>query len=211
MPHFGRSQLTKIAVLGVVAAIAAGALVWYNGRSDYADHPETILSGKQMFHFDSLADMTATSTVVVKARVEDVKVGRVVGAGSGDPMTLRAVSLAVLDVLAQQSPVGRPSTITLEEVGWDSSGKGLVQEGLTWSTVGDVGFFFLRRNESGAFDLVSTQGRILIYGDKLTPSEIDAPLGQQIASRAPNEVAAAIHQAARDVKAGRISSQQPRG
>lgn len=93
------------------------------------------MKGREVFHFESVAEMASTSTAVVHAEVVDVKPGRMVGdAESGGVDQAREVTLSV-DTSFRRPFVSAPSTIVLEEwgVGWErewlSGGKRHLERG----------------------------------------------------------------------------------
>lgn len=121
------------------------------------------MSGREVFDFDTVAEMASTSLAVVEAEVVQIAPGRSLGSEEeGGVDQARDVTLSV--TTSYKRPfVSAPSTIVMEEWGWDEDGHGYQVENVTWSEVGDKGFYFLTRNDMGArWRLVSTQGRALM-------------------------------------------------
>ncbi|MFD7067975.1 hypothetical protein ACFV97_12175 [Streptomyces sp. NPDC059913] len=121
------------------------------------------MSGREVFDFASVAEMASTSTAVVEAEVVDVQPGRTMGSEeAGGVDQARDVTLSVKTSFKRPF-VSAPSTIVLEEWGWDEEGRGYQVENVAWSKVGDKGFYFLSKSEAeGRWRLVNTQGRGLI-------------------------------------------------
>ncbi|WP_329623441.1 hypothetical protein OG357_25950 [Streptomyces sp. NBC_01255] len=156
-----------------VAAVVGGLAAWGSagggaGGSAAAAHrdaqPERIMSGREVFDFKSLGEMVATAPVIVKAEVVSVQPGRSIGsAEDGGIDQARDVTLSVTTSYKKYPAI--PLTIVMEEWGWDGDGNGYQVENLTWSQVGDKGFYFLERSDGAdRWQLVNTQGRALDKG-----------------------------------------------
>ncbi|MEV4877080.1 hypothetical protein [Streptomyces cyaneofuscatus] len=157
----------KVTVAVALAAAVAGVTAWSaTAQSETVARrdaqPERIMKGREVFHFKSVAEMASTSAAVVHAEVVDVKPGRIVGdAESGGADQAREVTLSV-DTSFRRPFVSAPSTIVLEEWGWDEKGNGYQVGNVAWSEVGDKGYYFLARTDDPSrWRLVSTQGRAL--------------------------------------------------
>ncbi|WP_143670006.1 hypothetical protein [Streptomyces sp. Ag109_G2-15] len=103
-----------------------------------------------------------TSPVIIRGTVQNTAPGRTVGsAEEGGTDQARNVTLRV-DAVMKKGGATIGSTLTLEEWGWDGSGNGYQMENLTWSQVGDTGYYFLTRDAVTLnWRYVSTQGRVL--------------------------------------------------
>ncbi|MEU1124472.1 hypothetical protein ABZ371_13115 [Streptomyces sp. NPDC005899] len=152
-----------------LTALAAGAALWGSGAAEgkAAVHRDTqaerIMSGREVFDFGSVAEMASTSLAVVEAEVVSIAPGRSLGSEEeGGVDQARDVTLSV--TTSYKRPlVSAPSTIVMEEWGWDEDGHGYQVENVTWSEVGDKGFYFLTWSDvEGRWQLVSTQGRALM-------------------------------------------------
>lgn len=160
----------------------------------------------EAYAFDDLATMAATSHVVIHAYVDSVQLGRVYG----DPdeavsFQVRNVNLAVDEVLASQNSA--PKEIILEEQGWTSEGDCYIQNGLTWSEVGQEGYYFLRRNvDADTYIHSSSQGRALIEGPTLAVPAPDTELEEVMEQLTPAQLEEEVRQADADVRAGRLES-----
>lgn len=163
--------MTAPAVAGVamsLAGLVAGAVLWGSGAAEgeTAVHrdaqAERVMSGREVFDFDTVAEMASTSLAVVQAEVVQIAPGRSLGSEEeGGVDQARDVTLSV--TASYKRPfVSAPSTIVMEEWGWDEDGHGYQVENVTWSKVGDNGFYFLTRDDvDDNWKLVSTQGRAL--------------------------------------------------
>lgn len=174
-----RSFTRKVTSAVVLAAAVAGVTAWSaTAQSETVAHrdaqPERIMKGREVFHFKTVAEMASTSTAVVHAEVVDVKPGRIVGdAESGGVDQAREVTLSV-DTSFRRPFVSAPSAIVLEEWGWDESGNGYQVGNVTWSAVGDKGYYFLARtDDESRWRLVNTQGRALESPDLFLTSSAD--------------------------------------
>ncbi len=161
MPIMGR-----FAVALAVAATAVGATAWANVGAEATsahrdERPERIVSGREVFDFKNLAEITSTSSVIVKAEVVGIQPGRTIGsADEGGLDQARDVTLSVATSYKRFPTV--PQTIVLEEWGWDGDGNGYQVENVTWSEIGHKGYYFLKPSDApGRWRLVSNQGRML--------------------------------------------------
>ncbi|MFF0474316.1 hypothetical protein [Streptomyces sp. NPDC004284] len=153
-------------VVAVVGGIAAfGSAGGSSAATAHRDtHPERIMSGREVFDFKNLGELVATSPVIVQAEVVGVAPGRTIGSvEDGGVDQARDVTLKVTTSFKTYPAV--PQTIVMEEWGWDGSGNGYQVENVTWSQVGDKGFYFLEPSDGASrYQLVNTQGRALDKG-----------------------------------------------
>ncbi|MEV6420434.1 hypothetical protein [Streptomyces sp. NPDC051662] len=160
-------RVRGISVCAAVVLIAVGAAAWtgVDGQRS-APHrdaqPERIMHSREVFDFKTLPELLGTTPTVVEATVTDVRPGRTVGsAEEGGVEQARDVTLSVTNVL--RSVFRPPTTLVLEEWGWDSEGNGYQVENVAWSEVGDKGFYFLTRSDDESrWRLVNSQGRALV-------------------------------------------------
>ncbi|MFF8602548.1 hypothetical protein ACF065_21460 [Streptomyces sp. NPDC015232] len=108
--------------------------------------------------------MVSSTPVIVQAEVTNIQPGRILGsAEEGGADQARDITLTVSTSYKRYPAV--PQTIVMEEWGWDSSGNGYQVENVTWSEIGDKGYFFLKASDvPDRWRLVSNQGRMLDKG-----------------------------------------------
>jgi hypothetical protein len=108
---------------------------------------------REVFSFESLPQMVATSDLVIEGTVQEVEPGRVVGEG-GAAIRFAHVTLSVDRVLFGRMEA---ASVALEEYGLERGHP---------SRVGDHGVYFLHpKTDSPAFyRLVNSQGRFLDGG-----------------------------------------------
>ncbi len=133
------------------------------GDGGYPSTPEDSVEGKEQFYFDNLAGMTENSTLVVRAEVTKVGVGETYGEDSGSPITTRSITLKPVEVARGDVAVGQP--LIYEEEGWNADRTGYVMNGVLWSEVGDQGWYYLRRSNSGHYRLINSYGRYKVADD----------------------------------------------
>lgn len=130
--------------------------------------PETIAQAKGPV-WSGVEALVATSDVVLLGSVEGVSKGASFGEVDGE-LQYRDVTLRVERVVF--SRIDQPSGATVQELGW-VEGKSAEIEGMRWSTLGDRGYFFLRRVADGVYNYVGTQGRVLVVGTDVQPSGLE--------------------------------------
>lgn len=156
-----------VAVAGAVIGVGAWSTTGSgaeSGRSLDAQ-AESILHGRETRLFTNLGQLVGTTPYIVRATVTDVQPGRTVGTEeSGGVEQARDVTLSV-EYSYKKARV--PTTIVLEEWGWDGEGAGYQVENVTWSEVGDYGYYFLLKSVDATdrYQLVNTQGRALQNAD----------------------------------------------
>ncbi|WP_412751434.1 hypothetical protein [Krasilnikovia sp. M28-CT-15] len=196
---------------GALVLTALAACSSPSATQELDAQPERIAHGKEVYHFNSLEDMTATADLVVQAHVASVKPGRWIGPpGGADGERVREVTLQVDRVVL--SRIGDvPANITLDEWGWDNKGNGYQFENVTWTKAGDQGYYFLTRTPEVAnnFGLISSQGRLLVQGNgsaaKLNPSAgKDDEIHAALSALPPSTFEEHLRKTAADAKSGKI-------
>ncbi|MEW2807324.1 hypothetical protein AB0929_09435 [Streptomyces massasporeus] len=151
------------AAAGAMAGIIATSSGSAQGVSAHRDaHPERIVHAREDFSFATVNALVGTSPVMIRGTVLSTAPGRTVGtAETGGIDQARNVTLRV-DAVLKRGGADIGATLTLEEWGWDGSGNGYQIENLTWSQVGETGYYFLKRDAVATkWRYVSTQGRVL--------------------------------------------------
>ena len=155
---------------------------------------------RELYRFDSLASMVATSDLVVVGTVRGVRDGRTVGE-SDSAIQFTEATVSVDDVL-RGAPVG--STVVLE-----------VNDAADadWLRAGERSVFFLQRKDDGAaatyYRPVNSQGvyRITAPG-RLSPTGRDE-LSARVGSLSVSELRTEVEAAKRAIAAGRVRAETP--
>ena len=161
-----------------------------------AEGPSTVkMWTASMYNFDTLAEMVATSDLVVEGEVMsdsrgDIHVGH---GGSVDHLAY----LRVLETFKGATPVN----VAVVEPGWDDQGRAYVVDGLPSLRPSNRVLLFLRRlNQDGSADLyvrVSSAGQFFLDGDSVTTGEaVDAAV-EKIKTMTSADLRVAIRQAGR--------------
>lgn len=224
MEQLRRPGLRRLGLAAAAVAVAAIVTAVGAGRADpgvhYDAHPEALAFGKEMYEFDTVEKMTATSHLVVFGTVTAVETGRLAGADedpeeAGGDIRLRKVTIGQLDVLHNSKNLIIPPSITLEEEGWDEEGRGYIVNNVEWSEVGDTGYFFLRRaagiSDPYTYQLVSSDGRALVVDGSLRPSNAENELAGTITTMMPSFLNNTVVAASGQVAAGMLSESVPTG
>ncbi|MFE9689336.1 hypothetical protein [Micromonospora sp. NPDC005806] len=213
--RLGLAAAGAVALAGLVATVAvrhADTGVRLDAR------PESLAFGKEVYHFDTVAQMTATSHLVVYGSVSAVEPGRIASvdedpAAVGGDIRLRNVTITVWDVLHNPKNMLVPPTITLEEEGWDEEGRGYLSNNVAWSEVGDSGYFFLRRDldvsDPHTFLLASSDGRALEANGVLEPSNPQNELAGSISGMTAGLFNQTVTEASAAVAAGTLTASAP--
>ncbi|MEH1166649.1 hypothetical protein V6V47_14815 [Micromonospora sp. CPCC 205539] len=223
MEKFRRTGVRRLGLVaaGAVAVTALVAAVGV-GRADpgvrYDAHPESLAFGKEMYEFQTVEQMTATSHLVVYGTVTAAVPGRL-GSVDEDPaavggdIRLRTVTIDVSDTLHNPKRLIFPRMITLEEEGWDEEGRGYVSNNVAWSQVGDSGYFFLRRSAGTSdpytYQLASSDGRALVVDGFLRPSNAETELATSVTAMLPGTLNNRIVAASGQVAAGTLTESIP--
>lgn len=193
---------TALAVAALTAAVSFAA-----GGPQLDRLPEENAHAKEVYSFDDVATMTATSHLVVLGTVVSVGPGRIVGEEADGAIQLRSVGIEVLDFLHQRKTTILPRLLTIEEEGWDAQGRGYTVNGVEWSQVGDYGYFFLRKSDGvNTYQLVSSQGRALVVDGVLHASAHHTPLAAVIEATSSSTMQATVQAASADYAAGLITA-----
>ncbi|MCX6398025.1 MAG: hypothetical protein NTV23_16170 [Propionibacteriales bacterium] len=164
-------RLFLIAALVVVTS--CGADRGDPSSRKYAVEPELTSQGKEVRHYDDLAEMAAGSDWILRAKVTDVRVGKTYGDSVEDQVITRLVVLDPIEVVKGVDVEGVPDTLTFEEEGWQGDGRGYVMNGVLWSRPGEEAWFFLRRTRDGSYRLTSSFGRYTLVGKDEGPSGLE--------------------------------------
>ncbi|SNX58487.1 hypothetical protein SAMN06272735_2983 [Streptomyces sp. TLI_55] len=174
----GRSKLSWRTAAAVAAASAVIGIGAWSAVGEEPAGPrldtraERIMYGRETRQFDTLEQLVGSTPYIVKATVTDIQPGRSVGdAESGGVEQARDVTLAV-EVKYKKALL--PSTLVVEEWGWDSEGAGYQVENVAWSKVGDKGYYFLTKSSAAdRYKLINTQGRALETSDGMLELSAD--------------------------------------
>ena len=148
----------------------------------------------QVFYFESLPQMVATSDLVVEGAVQTVESGRVLGDGEA-AIQFAQVTLAVSRVLFGRLDA---NTVLVEEFGL---------EGHHPSRVADHGVYFLHQKTDAPefYRLVNRQGRFLDDGKgRLVALDHRASWARAIESQTLAQLATGVEDGARAVAKGEV-------
>ncbi|MFI5756778.1 hypothetical protein [Streptomyces sp. NPDC051569] len=168
----GRNRSTwKAAVAAAVAGAVIGGGAWVvSGGESAAPRLDAqavrIMHGRETRVFKNLEQLVGSTPYIIEGTVTGIQPGRSTGsAEDGGIDQARDVTLSV-DV--KYGKIVLPSTLVVEEWGWDEEGAGYQVENVAWSKVGDKGFYFLIRSQEagGRYRLINTQGRALKMSDE---------------------------------------------
>lgn len=97
---------------------SVGLLLFGCGSDDGSAFYGSLRSaGEEVERFASVADMTVSADMVARGRFTAFEIGRVVGAGSGAPVSMAEATFVVEDLLAGQGPTSVPVEFVLVEAG----------------------------------------------------------------------------------------------
>jgi hypothetical protein len=202
---------TALAGLTLLALIVGLLLVAPHIRSSQHHHHEkkvVVLTGAYAFHFDTLADMVATSASVVEGTVVDAARGHVIDEHDVT-YTRRLLTIQVDRTLAGRATANR---VTVETAGWrqvvGQPETELRIEDEVHVAAGAHGIFFLYDFEhNGHFGFVNDQGVLLTDAGKVRRSSRGDALVQQLETRTPLEVKVLIAQANGAIGRGEVRAQ----
>ena len=154
---------------------------------------------KQLFYFDSLSQMVATSDLVIEGTVQSVEQGRVVGSREA------AIQFAQVTLSVNRLLFGNfdSTGIVIEEYGLESSRP---------SQVGDHGVYFLHQKTDApqCYRLVNSQGRFLGDGKGgLVALDDEASWVKVIENKSLSELETEVQAAGRAVAGGRVEPAKP--
>jgi hypothetical protein len=186
-----------VAVAAVLLAACAGPTY----REVQASEP---------YDFTSLEQMMATSELVVLGTVEDVRLGRIAGAGTEGEFQILDVILRVERVLWGQED---SELLVVEEDGWELDDKDQIPmavNGLLPSEKGDRGVYFLVQGGTG-YQYVGSQGRFLESGNHLEGSDYEGDQwSADVQAWNLDRLIAQIRDAGDAIKAGQVSPASPK-
>ena len=156
---------------------------------------------KELFSFESLPQMVASSDLVIEGTVQKVEPGRVVGEGHG------AIQFGQVTVSVNRVLFGKiePLRIVLEEYGLEYGRP---------SQVGDHGVYFLTQKNDGHgpqfFRIVNSQGRYLDdgKGGLVAPND-EADWVKAIEGESLSQLQSDVKDACRAVAEGRVEPAKP--
>ena len=197
-----RKSLLALAGLAVAAPLVTVGIATV---ASPADHPTPLAlrdrhanTSRSVFYFNDLPTMLATSHVVVRGRVTEV---RVVGEGGADEAKydIQQVTLAVDEVF-----VGNPGQqVNIEEDGVETA----------YSLVGDEGTYFLVQRQdrpAGIYRLVNFQGRYLRdRAGELQHSGLESDLVARLEGLTSEQLSQEIMTALPDVRSGQVKALEP--
>jgi hypothetical protein len=154
---------------------------------------------KEVFSFESLPQMVATSDLVIEGTVQRVEPGRVVGGGDA------SIQFGQVTVSVDRVLFGRraPANVVLEEYGLERGHP---------SRVGDHGVYFLhRKTDAPMFHrLVNSQGRFLDDRHRgLVAANDEADWVKAIEDESLSQLENDVEAAARAVAEGRVEPAEP--
>lgn len=178
-------QWRMLLIIGLFALLTACAAPPPEAATTSPQHDREALVAAEAFDFSSLAQMVATSDLVVRGRVTETRPGRIVGAeptphkleseysGPGSGMRLEEVVVDVEAILHGEPP-GRP--VVVEVDGWWMSNEERVvlEEQVGFDNGQEVVLALHQKREQldePRFALVSSQGAYLLDGPRVIPTK----------------------------------------
>lgn len=190
-----------LAIGGCVAQTLAPrkSAVALTARADQRVHG----SARELFHFDDLATMVATSSLVIDATV--LRTGAGLTGEQGDDR--ETPTDAILKVESSMRGTVAGDTVTIEMLA-SVAGQSAVMDGLEPLHAGDRGVFFLRAAlRPGVWVLVSSQGRYLDgTGDHVVGADQDDALIQRLSKLSRVDLEREIEDAKQAVDDGAASA-----
>jgi hypothetical protein len=162
------------------------------------------VQAREVYHFDNLAAMVATSDLVVVAETTDVNVGRQVGQGD-EAVQLTEATLRVETVL-----FGAYAEVDLRvEVDELLAGRPDAPRP-PWLVPGARSLLFLhaKRDREGYYRPTNSQGVLSIHGNEVT-STVDDELTGRLTARPAEQLIRDVLHAADAVRAGTVAPQRP--
>jgi hypothetical protein len=188
-----------------LAAVAGAAFLAGCGGSEEGAAPAAAPQAEQagpvreLYQFDSIPVLVATSDVVAVATVTDVREGTVVGDGEAG-LRLTEVTLRLGEVL-RGDPAARTLRVEVDDATEPAS---------SWLNAGERSVFFLQRKDEASFRPVNSQA---IY-HVATPEGRLAAVGhdafsRQVAARSLSALRSEIRAANEQIAAGTVKAQVP--
>jgi hypothetical protein len=204
-------------LFATVAVLLVANRVVQQSRSQPGHHERkvVVLAGAYAFHFDTLAEMVATSATVIRGTVMGTARGTVID--EGDVADTRRLLIIEVDKALAGAPVG--GQVTVETSGWrqvdGEAETELRGEDQIPVSTGDSGIFFLYDFEhNGHYSFIDNQGVLLAESSDLLSDDAtvqdssrDDPLVQDLEARTMGDVEALIVQADSAVDNGTVSAQ----
>lgn len=227
----GRTTLVAAIALLALSAVYLAARAAEPGTDaaripDITAPPQGIEHAAEVHHFHDVTTMTATSDLVIRARVTAVKLGEPefdANDPSGKPVAWARMITLEIDQVLFSKVADVPASVDVYEGHWTPDGDGFVgieQDGVPWSRAGDSGYFFLKNflnnstkaGTARAYHLVSSQGRALVRAAGLDASAGEhSPLAGVTGTLSAGHLEAAVRQAGSDYTAGRVQPQPAGG
>lgn len=211
----------SIGAFALAAAVAVALAVVSDGESselnlatDPSRHGEqTAADAKELYLYDDLAQMQATSDLVIAGHVTSVEPGRIVGPEGSRPVEsgpvddlageiqLYDVEIAVEEWLGGQSEVSDGTTVSAEE---DAMFVSLSEKG-------DAGVYFLAETDDpGTYVLAGSAARFLAFGDgTVESSNPEFDWAQKAESESADELIEAVEENQDAVEAGQVEPAEP--
>lgn len=221
---------TKLSVALVLVVAAVSCSVVDDpadlARVGGADTKVAAAHAAEIYTFDTLPEMLATSDAAIEATVTDIRPGHVVEQEPGDMEGRVEFQDLVLRVDQVHYLKGTLDLQVSDEVLLSQlareSGNAVVINNVQPEQIGDSGFYFLFlvdskvSGESGesiaalVFDLISSQGRYLIQADgTLKGSNGDDPLVQQLQVLTAEQMRVEIQRSKESIRLGQVQPQPP--
>jgi hypothetical protein len=202
--RFERRLFSSARTVVLAASMLALAATACSVASEGGGGPRLRFSSRDVYTFDSLAKMVATSDLVIVGTVKAVEEGRTVGPPA-EAVKYVDAELRVEEVL-KGSPGG--NAVTVETLELDDGG------GLPWRSRGQrvLLFLSLTRDAGGAGRYHPTNGQSLytLEGEDIRTTRND-PLPIRVAARSLSQMRADVEEANRQIARGEVSPEPRRG
>jgi hypothetical protein len=206
-----RKRHGRAVIFGLISVTAVALFLWIAPPRTHTRENLIGVQARDVFVFEALPEMVATSDVVVEASVAEVRTGQVIPVDEDHSMGFREAVLHLESILFVRPSSGLRLTLddqlVLEELASDS-GTPVIVNNVQPSEVGDRGFYFLTlqltrpssssphervkntlpapgRRVAPYVDLASSQGRYLIQDGSLVGSNQEDPFVKSIQSLSP--------------------------
>lgn len=200
-----RSARRRLTLMALLAAAACSSAPTQTGVS----RTTSPVASKEVYLFEDVATMIATSDLVIRGRV----LSTVSGPPNSDHEPSGRVNLATVQI--EETFHGRVDTptITIQQAGHDASGKRYIVNGRDQLDTGDRGFFFLMapRGRMLGYAAINSQGFYIEQGDGHRGSNGHDELVRQLNSKSPAELRNEILRGVELVDKGAAKPQRPGG
>ncbi|MBA2569904.1 MAG: hypothetical protein H0V04_01850 [Chloroflexi bacterium] len=205
------SAVSPRAKLGIYASLAVGALVLVPWQSDApasrAQRGHVQIEVREVFQFESLAEMTATADVVLVGTVRGSGEGRRFGDADA-PIVMTEVAFGVVEVL-YGSPVGKTVVVESEPVMFEQ----VDSRDVPWMRDGATSLLFLERKDDGSstpyYGPLSRQAIFVVGRDGLLAGAIDDPLVESISALRLSDVRERVAAAVELIRRGQLKAVIP--